>query len=263
MSFITQTNEEREELLNSLPDVYFDPAGDPLAHELSSLPVAVSASELEIVAEDRTTALEAVSEKLSNHILQNYGAFAAGVDEVIGTEEVLEAAALRAKVSRERLAAAASEVQRGIGVWRSTQHKRGMTEVLDLLVRLRRAAELADALEVALSEGDFCDALWLSDHLAVAAGFLGTDLYLVDSFQLRARAGVEDSLTQIRLTVGALTTDFQPEQYQKVLHGYSLLAGCVLFRPWSYSTEDAPRDFSGKGGLGRKSGNCTEFICSC
>lgn len=228
VSYYTQTSEEREDLLNSLPDVYFDPAGDPLGYELSSVPVAVSATELEEVAEDRTTALEAVSEKLSNHILQNYGAFAAGVDEVIGTEESLVAAALRAKVSRERLAAAAAEVQRGIGVWRSTQHKHGMTEVLDLLVRLRRAAELADALEMALSEGDFCDALWLSDHLAVAAGLLGTELYLVDSFQLRARAGVESAVTQIRITVGALTTDFQPEQYQKVLQGYSLLARSTL-----------------------------------
>ena len=56
----TQTSEEREDMLNALPDVYFDPNGDTLDYELSGLPVTVTVTQLEQVAEDRTTALEAV-----------------------------------------------------------------------------------------------------------------------------------------------------------------------------------------------------------
>jgi hypothetical protein len=225
----TQTSEEREEILNTLSDVYFQKNGDCLDFELAGLPVAVTATELEAAAEDRTVALEAVSEKLSHHILRNYDAFAAGVQQVIGTEELLESAALQSKISRERLSVAAAEVQRGIGVWRNTQRKRGLTEVLDILLRLRRAREIAVQLSTALSEGDFCTALYFSEQLAEAAESLGPDLELANTLQIQACAGIEDSYSQIKVTVAALTSDFQPHAFDKILQGYALLASSSNF----------------------------------
>jgi hypothetical protein len=225
----TRTSEEREELLNTLDDIYFQQDGDCLEFELAGLPVAVTTAELEAAAEDRTVALEAVSEMLSHHILRNYDAFAAGVDEVIGTEELLEAAALKSKISRERLSVAATEVKRGIGVWRNTQRKRGLTELLDILLRLRCARELAGQLSTALSEGDFCSGLWLSEQLAETAESLGPDLDLANAFQIKACSGIEDSYSQIKLTIAALTSDFQPQAFDRVLQGYALLASSSIF----------------------------------
>jgi len=225
----TRTSEEREELLNTLDDVYFQKNGDCLEFELAGLPVAVTTADLEAVAEDRTVALEAVSEKLSHHILRNYDAFAAGVDEVIGTEELLEAAALKSKISRERLSVAATEVQRGIGVWRNTQRKGGLTELLDILIRLRRTREIAGQLSTALSEGDFCRGLWLSEQLAEAAESLNPDIDLANAFQFRACSSIEDSYSQIKVTVAALTSDFQAQAFDKVLQGYALLASNSKF----------------------------------
>ena len=221
----TTTSEEREELLNSLPDVYFNHTGDSLDYELSELTLTVTALQLEEIADDRTVALEAVSEKLSSHIITNYAAFTAGVDEVIGTEEMLEVAAIKAKISRERLAVAAAEVQRGISVWRNTQRKRALTELLDVLLRVRRATELAGEIQCALGEGEFCGALEGCHHLAAATAALShLDLSLCQSFQDRVRTGVEHSLAQIRATVSALTTDFQPQEFHKVVQAYALLA---------------------------------------
>ncbi|KAL4522781.1 hypothetical protein Ndes2526A_g00871 [Nannochloris sp. 'desiccata'] len=229
VSLDTRTSEDREGLLNTLADVYFQKDGDCLDFELACLPLAVTATELEAAAEDRTVALEAVSEKLSHHILRNYDAFAAGVDEVIGTVELLEAAALKSKISREGLSVAAAEVQRGIGVWRNTQRKRGLTELLDILLRLRRAREIAGQLSTTLSEGDFCSGLWLSEQLAEAAESLGPDLELANELQIKACAGIEDSYSQIKVTVAALTSDFQPQAFDKVLQGYALLASSSNF----------------------------------
>ena len=220
----SQTSEEREEILNHLSDVYFDPNGDPLAQELASLPVSFSTQDLEAAAETNTTALEAVSEKLSAHILRNYDAFAAGVDEVIGTEELLEAASLQAKVSREQLAVAGTEVQHAIGVWKNTQRKRTLTELMDVCMKMKRASEFISELSSAIAEGDFCTALLLCQHVAEATVALGGDVELRTAFNQRVGEGVSDCVAQIRGTVAALTTDFQLEAFHAVLRGYALLS---------------------------------------
>lgn len=217
------SSEEKEAILNVLPDSYFDPDFDALDHELSQAPLDVSAQALEAMAEERTTALEAVSEKLSHHIMRNYDAFAAGVQSVIAVEELVGSAKLRARISRERLAAASVDVQRGISVWQNTQRKRALSSLLEPLLNLRRAQELLTALRSALGRGNYREALRLCGRCLEVAEVLGPGINCSEGLLNAAGAALMDAIDQMRSVLSACATEFQPQQYHQVLQGYALL----------------------------------------
>lgn len=55
--------------------------------------------------------MQVVSEKLSQHVLANYGKFVEGVEEVVRVEHDLQAAHTTTKLARERLALALREAR--------------------------------------------------------------------------------------------------------------------------------------------------------
>ncbi|KAK9864523.1 hypothetical protein WJX84_011081 [Apatococcus fuscideae] len=122
--------DRREARLAALEPEFYNPDFDPVLYELQRLPPRFDESELEPVVENRAGVLEIVSEKLSQHVLKNYGAFVSGVNEVASIEHDLTEAYRLAKVSRGELAIALAEVDVNMKIAAQTKQKQGLMAIL-------------------------------------------------------------------------------------------------------------------------------------
>ncbi|KAK2075778.1 hypothetical protein QBZ16_001519 [Prototheca wickerhamii] len=98
--------------LDSVSSAYQEDGADTLDLELRALPLSFTPAEVESVADARTAVLEAVSERLSEHVLRNYHRFVDGVRGVTAVQGDVEAAHTAARLSREVAGARAGHGRR-------------------------------------------------------------------------------------------------------------------------------------------------------
>ncbi|KFM29319.1 hypothetical protein F751_5757 [Auxenochlorella protothecoides] len=132
--------------LEALSPAYQTEGSDPLDEELCALPLAFGPADLETLAEARTGVLEAVSEKLSAHVLANYDRFVGGVEGVTRVEVDVQAAYSAARMARERLALALAALGATIRIAEDTRRKGSLAALLQTAGRLQQVAGLLAAV---------------------------------------------------------------------------------------------------------------------
>jgi hypothetical protein len=90
---------------------------------------------------------QVVSELLSQHVLQNYDKFVAGIDEVGLVEQDLNDACAVTKLARAGLAGSAKEIGASIKVTRQSRRKQRLLDLLDPLLKLQQAKDLHVSLK--------------------------------------------------------------------------------------------------------------------
>lgn len=214
----------REDLLNELADAYFENDVDPLESELQDLGVDVASDELSRIAEEKSSILDAVGEKLSWQILQQYGTFKKGLDEITSIEHVVSAAKIHTKVSRERLASASGEVQKGIKVWKNAQKKKRLSAILDLLNRLHMANQELECIREELEAENYGMAVGRCANCAeIAASLFPSEIVAADVISDRANDLLCKVADQMYETLCSMTTSFDADRYEKLLQGYECL----------------------------------------
>lgn len=228
---------EREVATNSLPDTYYDEAFDPLDYELSRLSLNTGPEHLEAVADERSSVLDAVTERFSHHISHEYDSFMERVEDILGLERKISETVIALKISREHLAVAGAEVQRGLQIWRQTRLKQRLSELVYIASQVQRAFRLLAGLQNSLGEGNFCLALCYIAATAEACGALQSkDLNIMGSLNDALSSAFDGAVLMCRSTAKALTTEFQEGPFLMVLHAYALI----------HETFEAPRDVTGK-----------------
>ena len=228
---------EREIATNSLPDAYYDESFDPLDYELSRLSLNTGPEHLEAVAEERSTVLDAVTERFSHHISQEYDSFMRGIVDILSLERKISETVLALKISREHLAVAGAEVQRGLQIWRQTRLKQRLSELVFIGNMVQRALRHLGGLQNALGEGNFCLALcYIAMTAEACAALLNEDLRIMESLNEAISTAYDNAVQMCRSTVRALTTEFQEGPFLMVLHTYAFID----------ETFEAPRDVTGE-----------------
>ncbi|BDA42201.1 probable Syndetin [Coccomyxa sp. Obi] len=177
---------------------------------------------MEALAESRTAALEVVSELLSQHVLQNYDKFVAGIDEVGLVEQDLVSAYATVKSARTNLRASSTEISTNIKVTRQSRRKQKLLDLLDPLLKLQQAKDLHISLKEALQEGDYAHAFWLCVQCGAAMGALGM-LRCASHLAANVDALYDEAAERLETALLAACADFQPDAYCKVLEGYIFL----------------------------------------
>ncbi|KAL4422269.1 hypothetical protein ABPG75_008466 [Micractinium tetrahymenae] len=221
----TSEEDEGEAALRDLAPGYFDPPEqfDALEHELRQLPVAFEAAHLEAVAEERTGVLEVVSERLSQHVLANYGKFVEGVEEVGRVESDLQAAHTTTKLARERLALALREVSTNLKIAKDTRRKQGLSALLEVLLKLQQANNLQRALKEAQESGEYAEAFWLCAQCTQSMDELGDGLKVAGELTATINRLYSETTQRLEGALAAVCADFRPSHYTKVLEGYMFL----------------------------------------
>ena len=216
--------ERKEDVLNALPEKYFEEDVDAMEFELQEMGYDVSSGQLERVAEERSAVLDVIGEKLSCHILNEYDSFQKGVEDVSVIEERVEVAKLHAKVSRERLASAAAQVQKGIAVWKNAQRKKSLSLTLEILGKLQHSLKLLDGAEEDVQGENYGSAVEKCTSCAETVSCLfdmGIDAaYIVSE---RANELLCQIADQMQDTLAAMTTQFDAIRYTKLMKGYEFL----------------------------------------
>ena len=135
---------DQETLLNEITDEYFNDGFDAVDFELQNMGVDAESEELAQLAERRSSALDIIHDTLSSNILKEYDNFHDALNGISRLQEVLGAAKVHVKVSRENLSRASLEVKHGIAVWKNAQKKKSISSILDVLKKLQSARRILE-----------------------------------------------------------------------------------------------------------------------
>lgn len=215
---------DQEALLNEITDEYFNDGFDAVHFELQNMGVDVESEELAQLAERRSSALDIIHDTLSSNILKEYDNFHNALNGISRLQEVLGAAKVQAKVSRENLSRASLEVKHGIAVWKNAQKKKSISSTLDILKKLQSARRILEKSRenmdnenygIAVQECGACGDV-LSELLPL--GIQAADLISRDANDLLC-----DIAEQMYETVLSMTTQFDAVRYSSLLEGYSYI----------------------------------------
>lgn len=215
---------DQEALLNEITDEYFNSGFDAVDFELQNMGVDVESEELAQLAERRSSALDIIHDTLSSNILKEYDNFNRALNGISRLQEVLGAAKVDAKVSRENLSRASLEVKHGIAVWKNAQKKKSISSTLDILRKLQSARLVLEQSRenmdnenygIAVQECGACGDM-LSELLPL--GIQAADIISMDANDLLC-----DIAEQMYETALSMTTQFDAVRYSSLLEGYSYI----------------------------------------
>uniref|UniRef100_A0A1D1ZMS1 Coiled-coil domain-containing protein 132 n=1 Tax=Auxenochlorella protothecoides TaxID=3075 RepID=A0A1D1ZMS1_AUXPR len=210
--------------LEALSPAYQTEGSDPLDEELCALPLAFGPADLETLAEARTGVLEAVSEKLSAHVLANYDRFVGGVEGVTRVEVDVQAAYSAARMARERLALALAALGATIRIAEDTRRKGSLAALLQTAGRLQQVAGLLAAVRDCQEEGEYAAALATCGRAAVALGAVPARVAVARALEASLNAAYEETLARMSGALASVCLDFRPGTYARVLEGYLYLS---------------------------------------
>lgn len=217
----------REDILNEIEDRYFDADFDAVEYELSKVDVDTTniSEALSMIAEKRSTALDAVSDTLSMNILRDYEKFNKALTCISKVQEVVETALVHAKISREELAMASVEVRHGVTVWKNAQKKKNIALVLAVLKKLQSAIRMLDDVREDLEGEKYSRSIescsMCGDMLAsesIPAGIIASGIVANEANKILC-----DIAEQMYLSLSSMVGHFDSSRYASLMEGYSIL----------------------------------------
>jgi hypothetical protein len=233
-----------DELLDRLPPVYFDldttvdkrkqhpSIDDPLGAELKLLKLDFTADDLDALAEERTMAFEAVSERLTQHISARSSQLQQGSVGVADIQEDLASTCLKIKQTRSILALTSASVGKALKITDQNKKKDELRALLSSLQSIREVVGLQSAAKSALEEGQYSDALWLSMR---SMYILEEDEAVKEmNIALRLVARAEELygviVDSLHSALNTLCSNVDPDICLRVVQGYAFLNDQELLR---------------------------------
>ncbi len=227
---IVSTGDEvhaREETLNNIDDAYFDADFDAIDKELGAFAFSKNPSaDLNAVAEERSMALECISDTLSMNILRDYDRFNEALTCVTDVRDVVNAAKTSTKVSRDHLARCSRAISQGVKVWKTAQKKKNIAKTLVILQQIQRALRLLGQVEEALEGAQYGEAVeqCLAVGDIVASELTAHGIYAADTLSAEANRLLCETAEQMYATLSSMTVgQFDEETYASLMEGYTYL----------------------------------------
>jgi len=216
----------QEDVLNDVDDKYYEAGFDAVEHELLALGSSGDAivDELSAIAEKRGSALDVVSDTLSMNILRDYQNFNKALSCIAHVQEVLCAAKVNAKLSREHLARASMEAQHGIAVWENAQKKKSISAVLVLLKKLQTGRKILQSIGESLETENYGGAVEQCSMCAdITSELIPYGIHAAESIANSANELLCEIAEQMFVTLTAMTGQFDASRYASLMEGYAYL----------------------------------------
>lgn len=216
----------QEDVLNDVNDKYYEASFDAVEHELLALGSSGDdiVEELSSIAEKRGSALDVVSDTLSMNILRDYRNFNKALNCIAHVQEVLCAAKVNAKLSREHLARASMEAKHGIAVWENAQKKKSISAVLVLLKKLQAGRKILQSIGESLETENYGSAVEQCSMCAdITSELIPHGIHAAESIANSANELLCEIAEQMFVTLTAMTGQFDASRYASLMDGYAYL----------------------------------------
>ncbi len=217
----------REETLNNIDDAYFDSDFDGVDRELGAFAFNKNPSvELNTVAEERSMALECISDTLSMNILRDYDRFNEALTCITDVRDVVNAAKTSTKISRDHLARCSRAISQGVQVWKNAQKKKNIAKTLVILQQIQTALRLLGQVEEALDGAQYGEAVeqCLAVGDIVASDLTAHGIYAADTLSAEANRLLCETAERMYASLSSMTVgQFDEETYVSLMEGYTHL----------------------------------------
>eukprot|EP00227_Mantoniella_beaufortii_P006566 CAMPEP_0197614162 /NCGR_PEP_ID=MMETSP1326-20131121/59385_1 /TAXON_ID=1155430 /ORGANISM="Genus nov. species nov., Strain RCC2288" /LENGTH=1180 /DNA_ID=CAMNT_0043183031 /DNA_START=796 /DNA_END=4338 /DNA_ORIENTATION=- len=222
------TSSAADELLATLDPGYFIPENDfdPVRHVLQSL-AEVHAGELttEVLQKEEeqlSLVVEVVSTRLSKQVLDHYGDFVTGMNNITELTNNLEQSFVIVKNGRRNLSSARDNVAGALRIAESHTRKKSLLSALNLLIRVRDCQSLEAKIRASLESSSYVEAVC---EYAAAVSTLRTLEGLNCAQALGQDLGslLWDLVQKVEAVLFDICGDFQPNRYLPLFEAYLLL----------------------------------------
>ena len=217
-----------DDLIGTLEPGFYLPEDefDPVRQVLQSL-AEVDGGELTMEVlqkeEDRLSlVVEVVSTRLSKQVLDHYGDFVQGMNNITELTNNLEQSFVIVKNGRRNLSSARESVAGALHVAESHARKRSLLSSLNLLVRVRECQTLEAKIRASLESSSYVEAVC---EYAAALRTLRTleGLNCAQTLGQDLRSLLWDIVQSVEAVLFDICGDFQPSRYLPLFEAYLLL----------------------------------------
>jgi hypothetical protein len=200
---------------------------DPVRHVLQSLAEVDGAGELttEVLQKEEeqlSLVVEVVSTRLSKQVLDHYGDFVQGMNNITELTNNLEQSFVIVKNGRRNLSSASKSVAGALRVAESHTRKRSLLSALSLLIRVRECQTLEAKIRASLESSSYAEAVC---EYAAALSTLRTleGLNCAQTLGQDLRSLLWDLVQSVEAVLFDICVDFQPARYLPLFEAYLLL----------------------------------------
>ena len=217
-----------DDLIGMLEPGYYLPEDefDPVRHVLQSLADEdggeLTAEVLQKEEERLSLVVEAVSTRLSKQVLDHYGDFVQGMNNVTELTNNLEQSFVIVKNGRRNLSSARESVAGALHVAESHTRKRSLLSALNFLIRIRECQTLEGKIRANLESSSYVEAVC---EYASALSNLRTleGLICAQTLSQDLRSLLWDLVQSVEAVLFDICGDFQPSCYLPLFEAYLLL----------------------------------------
>ena len=217
-----------DNLISTLNPEFYLPEGefDPVRHVLQSLAeeegVGLTTEVLQKEEEKLSLMVETVSTRLSKQVLDHYGDFVQGMNNITELTSTLEQSFVIVKNGRRNLSSARESVAGALRVAESHSCKRSLLSTLNLLVNIRECQTLEGKIRSSLESSSYVEAVC---EYAKALTTLRTldGLNCAQSLSQDLRSLLWDLVQSVEAVLFDICGDFQPSRYLPLFEAYLLL----------------------------------------
>jgi len=210
----------------SLPECYFS-LDDVVGKEIADLAYPWDISAIEDRIAQNSVISEAINSQLSARVMQNYGEFVQGMQQVQSVETELTLIGVLVKNSRRKLQERDSGlVQGGIHIARQQQKSERLSSLLVTLEDFQSVSSTNSQLRRCANSEDYCQAI--AKHEELQEGLSREEVKQFPSL-VGLKQGLTLHLAAVRqklsdgLRIAAVSSDFDAEQYEEILRAYSMM----------------------------------------